>query len=288
MSIQRLRAFWELTKPGITRLVLITTAAGFYLGSRGGIDLLLLFNTLLGTGLVAGGTNALNQHWERDVDARMRRTQRRPLPSGRLRPREALVFAWAISLMGIIYLAAAVNVRAALVVTLSLTSYIFLYTPLKKRTTLATLVGAVPGALPILAGWVASGGAVGRGAWILFAILFLWQLPHFLALAWIYREDYRRGGLATLSVEDPEGNRTGRQAVLYTLALLAVSLLPSVLGLTGGVYLFAALVCGLAFLFYGIRLARNCTEAHASRLFVASIVYLPLLLLIMVADKAPL
>lgn len=183
---ERLRAYWELTKPGITRLVLVTTAVGFYLGSRSGVNLTLLFHTLLGTGLVAAGTNALNQHWERDVDARMRRTCRRPLPSGRLAPHRALAFASTISVLGIVQLVLAVNVRAALVVTLSLASYVFIYTPLKKRTTAATWVGAVPGALPVLAGWVASGSPVGPAAWALFGILFLWQLPHFLSLAWIY------------------------------------------------------------------------------------------------------
>jgi protoheme IX farnesyltransferase len=286
LTTERLRAFWELTKPGITRLVLLTTATGFYLGSRGGVDLLLLGHTLLGTGLVAGGTNALNQYWERDVDARMRRTRRRPLPSGRLAPGQALLFAVAISMLGIVYLGLAVNVRAAAVVTVSLVSYIFLYTPLKKRTTLATLVGAVPGALPMLAGWVAAGGPVGVRAWTLFAILFLWQLPHFLALAWVYREDYRRGGLASLDRADPDGRTTGRQALLYTLALVGVSLLPTLLGLTGAVYLLAAVALGLGFLMCGAGLALACTERRAGRLFMASIAYLPLLLAFMVVDKA--
>lgn len=288
LSRSRVLAHWELTKPGITRLVLITTAAGFYLASRGGVDLLALVHTLLGTGLVAGGTNALNQVCERDVDARMKRTRRRPLPSGRLAPAEALAFAIGISVVGIAYLAVMVNLRTAVVVTLSLTSYIFLYTPLKKRTTWATLVGAVPGALPILAGWTAAGGPIGAGAWALFAILFLWQLPHFLALAWIYREDYRRGGLATLSVADPDGRRTGRQALLYTCALVAASLIPTAIGLTGGVYLIAALVLGLVFLAGGVQVARACTAAHAGRLFTLSILYLPVLLLFMAFDRAPL
>ncbi len=282
----KLRAYWQLTKPGITRLVLVTTAAGFYLASRDGLDFLLLFHTLLGTGLVAGGTNALNQHWERDVDSRMKRTRGRPLPTGRLDPREALVFSTAISVVGIAYLARTVNVEAALIVTLSLVSYIFLYTPLKKRTAGATLIGAVPGALPILAGWVAAGGAVGSAAWTLFAILFLWQVPHFLALGWLYREDYRRGGLVTLSRSDPQGRRTGQQALLSIALLLGVSALPTLLGVVGMMYLLGALVLGAVFLIYGAALAQACTEERARRLFVASIVYLPLLLLIMVVDKA--
>ncbi len=283
---ERLRAYWELTKPGITRLVLVTTAAGFYLGSRAGVDLWLLFHTLLGTGLVAAGTNALNQHWERDVDARMQRTRRRPLPSGRLTPRPALAFASTISVAGIVHLALTVNLKAALVVTLSLASYVFIYTPLKKRTTAATWVGAVPGALPILAGWVASGAPVGPAAWALFGILFLWQLPHFLSLAWIYRDDYRRGGLATLCSADPDGRRTGRQACLFTAALAMVSALPWLLGLVGGLYLLAAVILGLGFFWFGMNLAMSCTERRAAYLFRASIVYLPLLLVVMVIDKA--
>ncbi len=284
---ERLRAYWELTKPGITRLVLVTTAAGFYLGSRGGLDLTLLLHTLLGTGLVAAGTNALNQHWERDVDARMRRTCRRPLPSGRLPPRSALVFASTISVAGIVHLALTVNLRAALVVTLSLASYVFIYTPLKKRTTAATWVGAVPGALPILAGWVAADAPVGAAAWALFGILFLWQLPHFLSLAWIYRDDYQRGGLATLCSADPDGRRTGRQACVYTATLAMISALPWLLGLVGGFYLLAAVILGLGFFWFGISLALSCTERRAARLFRASIVYLPVLLVLMVIDKAP-
>lgn len=283
---KRSRAYWELTKPGITRMVLVTTAAGFYLGSQGGVDLPLLLHTLLGTGLVAAGTNALNQYWERDVDARMRRTRRRPLPSGRLAPRAALVFASSISIAGIAHLALTVNLRAALVVSLSLASYVFIYTPLKKRTTTATLVGAIPGALPVLAGWVASGAAVGPGAWALFGILFLWQLPHFLSLAWIYRDDYLRGGLATLCSADPDGRRTGGQAFAYTAALVMVSALPWLLGLAGGLYLLAAVALGLGFLWFAISLALNCTERRAAQLFRASIVYLPVLLILMVIDKA--
>ncbi len=266
--------------------MLVTAAVGFYLGSRDGLDFGLLFHTLLGTGLVASGTNALNQHWERDIDSRMQRTRGRPLPTGRLHPDEALIFSTAISVIGIAYLAWTVNVEAALVVTLSLASYIFLYTPLKKRTAGATLVGAVPGALPILAGWVAAGGGIGSAAWTLFAILFLWQIPHFLALGWIYREDYQRGGLVALSHSDPRGRRTGQQALLSTALLMGVSALPTLLGLVGMLYLLGALVLGAGFVMYGVALARACTEERAGRLFVASIVYLPLLLLIMVVDKS--
>ena len=280
------RAFWELTKPGITRLVLITTAAGFYLASAGSVDLWLLIQTLLGTGLAAAGTNALNQYWEREADGRMRRTAGRPLPSGRLSERSALLFAAGISVLGIGYLWAAVGLLTAAVVWVSLSSYIFLYTPLKKRTEWSTLVGAVPGALPILAGWTAAGGELNPPAWTLFAILFLWQLPHFLALAWIYRDDYERGGFVTLSVLDSDGQRTGRQAFGYTLALVAVSLLPGMLGIVGWLYSLAALAFGVPFLIVTARMALRCNRVHAGRVFLTSVAYLPALLLFMVIDKA--
>lgn len=283
----RALAYRELTKPGITRLVLLTTTVGFYLASRGAPDLPRLLHTLIGTGLVAAGTNALNQYAERAVDARMRRTGQRPLPSGRLTPAQALRFAVTISLLGLGYLIVTVGLATALIVAFSLASYIFLYTPLKRRTSLATLVGAVPGALPILAGWVAAGGRVGPAAWALCAILFLWQFPHFLALAWLYREDYGRAGLRMLSVLDPDGRRTGRQIVLYTLALLPASLLPSVLGVTGPVYFLGALLLGVLLLLVGAAMARGRTRRQARRLFLASVAYLPALLLLMVLDKLP-
>lgn len=279
-------AFLELTKPRITQLVLLTAAAGFYLGSRGSVDLWLLAHTLIGTALVAGGTNAFNQLRERDVDGRMRRTRNRPLPSGRISPRAAGVFAAAISLAGVCYLGMLVNVLTAGLAAVTLVSYVFLYTPLKAKTSLNTLIGAVPGALPIMGGWTAAGGSVDTAAWALFAILFLWQLPHFLALAWIYRDDYRRGGLAMLSVEDPDGRRTGRMTLLYALALLPVSLLPTLLGVTGPLYFFGALACGVAYAAVGAGLARAATERQAWRLFIASIIYLPTLLTLMVLDKA--
>lgn len=284
--MRRIRLFIELTKPGITRLVVLTTAAGFYLGSRGGLDLVLMVQTLLATGLVAGGTNALNEYWERDVDARMARTRNRPLPSGRLDPAEALVFATVISTAGISWLAWAVSLPAAVVVGASLVTYVFIYTPLKKRTPLSTLIGAVPGALPILAGWVAAGRGVEPAAWALFGILFLWQLPHFLALAWIYREDYRRGGLAMVSVFDPDGRRTAIRALGYTLILVPVSLAPTFLGVTGPLYLSAAAVLGLAFVVGGSRMLSACSDRTARSLFRLSIVYLPVLLLFMTLDKA--
>ncbi len=265
--------------------MLLTAAAGFYLGARGGVDVWLLVHTLVGVALVAAGTNAFNQVRERDVDARMRRTQGRPLPSGRLTPRAAALFAGVISIVGVAYLALAVNLLTAGLAALTLASYVLLYTPLKRTTTLNTLIGAVPGALPIVGGWTAAGGAIGPAVAALFWILFLWQLPHFLALAWIYREDYQRGGLAMLSVHDPDGQRTGRMVLLYALALLPVSLLPTLLGVTGAVYFFGALALGLAYTSVSVAMTRAATPARAWRVFLVSIVYLPALLTLMVVDK---
>jgi len=249
------------------------------------VSLPLLIHTLVGTALVAAGTNAFNQLRERDVDALMHRTAARPLPSGRLTPRAAGAFAGVISVGGVVWLAAFVNLTTAALATLTLLSYVFLYTPMKRRTSLNTLVGAVPGALPIVGGWTAAGGAPGPAVLALFWILFLWQLPHFLALAWIYRDDYRRGGLVMLGVDDEDGRRTGRMALLYAAALLPVSLLPSLLGVTGAWYFFGALALGIAYAAVGATLVRGATAKQAWRLFVASIIYLPSLLTLMVLDK---
>jgi len=269
--------------------VVLTAAAGFYLGSeRGvgvGVDLGLLLRTLLGTALVAAGTNAFNQWRERDVDARMHRTRGRPLPSGRITPRAAAAFAGIISVAGVAYLAFAVNLLTAGLAALTLASYVLLYTPLKRTTTLNTLIGAVPGALPIVGGWTAAGGNLGPAVATLFWILFLWQLPHFLALAWIYREDYRRGGLAMLSVQDFDGRHTGWMVLLYATALLPVSLLPTLLGVTGPLYFFGALALGLAYAGASVALTRAVTAPRAWRVFFVSIVYLPALLTLMVLDK---
>jgi len=278
--------FLALTKPSITRLVVLTAAAGFYLGSRGPVDLALLLHTLGGTGLVAGGTNALNQWWERDVDARMHRTRGRPLPAGRLAPAVALAFALGISVLGIAWLAWMVNGITALLAALTLSSYVLCYTPLKKRTPLNTLVGAVPGALPILGGWTAATGSFAVPAWLLFGVLFLWQLPHFLALAWMYREDYRRGRLRMLSLDDPDGSRTGRKATAWSLALVAVSLLPAASGLTAAAYAPAAGVLGLVLVGLGAAMALRPSPRRARQLFLGSVLYLPLLMLALVAWKA--
>ncbi len=277
--------FLELTKPRITLMVLVTTLVGFYLGLKGSVPLALLSNTLLGTALVAGGASAFNMYVERHFDAMMKRTVARPLPAGRLQAREALLFALIITIAGVAYLFAFVNTLTALVATVTFASYLFLYTPLKRRTWLCTLVGAVPGALPAAMGWTAITGRLSLGAWILFAIVFLWQLPHFYAIGWIYREDYARAGYPMLSVIDSNGARTSRQAGLYILLLMLVTAVPTIIGLAGLVYLVGALILGMIFLAYGLLFARSRDCTSARRLFMASIGYLPILLILLVADK---
>ena len=275
----------ELTKPGITALVLVTTAVGFYLASPGAPDPWLALHALWGTGLLAAGTNALNQYAEREIDAGMKRTRERPLPAGRLRPLTALLFSAGISLLGAVHLAVFVNPLTALLGTAALVIYIFAYTPLKRRTPLCTVVGAVPGAIPPMMGWTAVRGELDLAALVLFGIVFLWQMPHFYAIAWLYRQDYARAGFPMLPTVEGGDERTARQIVLYTAALLAVSLLTTVLDLTGAIYFFGALTLGLAFLALGVALARGRTGLEARRLFFGSIVYLPVLLVLMVVDK---
>jgi protoheme IX farnesyltransferase len=279
--------YLELTKPRVTLMVVITMAFGFYLGARGEMNWLLLFHAVIGTALVAGGTSALNQYFEREIDAKMLRTKNRPLPAGRLQPREALLFSLAISIAGIVHLMLAVNWLTALLAALTLMSYVFLYTPLKQKSSLSTVVGAIPGALPPLGGWTAARGELSLEGWVLFAILFLWQLPHFLAIAWIYREDYRRGGLPMLTVVDPDGDSAGRQIISNCLALLPVSLLPTILGMAGRLYFIGALALSLFFLGCGIAVMRHRTNADVRRLLRASLVYLPMLLALMALDKTP-
>jgi protoheme IX farnesyltransferase len=275
-----------LTKPGITRHILVTTAAGFYMAAPvGGLDLILLLHMLIGAALASSGTLALNQYVEREIDALMRRTSGRPLPSGRLRPGEALRFATGLALAGLAYQAFLVNWTAALITAATLISYVFIYTPLKRRTSLNTLVGAVPGALPILAGWAATGRGLDLGGWLLFAIMFHWQIPHFLALAWLYREDYRKGGFLMLSAVDPDGRRTSRQIVNYAAMLLPVSLLPSAIGLTGPLYFSGAFLLGAAFLLVGLMTLTRPDDTWSRRLFFTSVIYLPFLLLLMVIGK---
>ena len=274
----------ELSKPRITQLVVLTTAAGYYLGSRGPFRLGVFAATLAGTALVAAGTNAFNMIRERDIDAHMRRTRDRPLPSGKVSERAAFVFAAVTAAAGIAILAWLVNLVTAALAALTLVSYVWFYTSLKTRSTLNTLVGAVPGALPVLGGWTAAGGALSPPAFALFWTLFLWQLPHFLALAWMYREDYRTAQLRMLSVEDAGGRRTARMALLYAVALVPVSLLPTLLGVTGTVYFWGALLLGLAYVAAGVLMVVDVNR-RAWAVFVTSIVYLPLLLTLAVLDK---
>lgn len=274
----------ELSKPRITQLVVLTAAAGYYLGSRGPFRLGIFLATLAGTALVAAGTNAMNMIRERDIDARMRRTRSRPLPAGRVSPRTATLFAVAAATAGLAVLVVWVNLLTAALAALTLASYVWAYTSLKRRSTLNTLVGAVPGALPVLGGWTGAGGSLDPAAWALFWTLFLWQLPHFLALAWMYREDYRTAQLRMLSVEDVDGRRTAKMALLYAVALVPVSLLPSLFGVTRVVYFTGALVLGFAYVAASLLMLRD-PDRRAWGVFVASIVYLPALLTLAVLDK---
>lgn len=275
----------ELTKPRLILMVLVTTGVGFYLGAGGGTDAFGIVPTLIGTALAAAGTLALNQYIERDVDGQMERTRRRPLPAGRLQPRQALVFGTGLTVAGLAYLAIAVNVLCSVVTLLITVSYLFAYTPLKRYTPLCTLVGAVPGALPPVTGWTAARDGLGIEAWVLFSILFLWQLPHSLAIARLYRDDYARGGIKLLPVVEPDSKSTARQVVMNCLALLAVGLLPTLVGLAGPIYFTAALTFGLVFLGYGIAFARAPGAPSARQLLLASLLYLPALLLVMALDK---
>ena len=280
----RLHDFLELTKPGITRMVALTTAAGFAL-VPGPFQLVRFIHALIGTALVAAGAGALNQHFERRVDARMARTRERPLAAGRVQPASALAFGLALGAIGTAYLAFFTTLAAALLALGSLASYWLVYTPLKPRTSISTIIGGSPGARPILIGWAATGEPLGPAAWTLFGIMFLWQIPHFLALAFIYREDYRRGGLAMLSVDDTDGESTSRQAVVYALALIPVSLLPPAYGLGGLAYFACALALGLAFLALALRLQRQRDLRSARRLFFGSLLYLPGVLTALVVDR---
>jgi len=278
-------AYIALTKPDVTFLVVITTLAGFYLGSPGALNWMALLNTIAGTMLVAGGTAALNQYIEREMDAVMRRTASRPLPSGQLQPREVLAFGAATILAGAIWLALAVNALACLVALATTALYLGAYTPLKKRTTLATAVGAIPGALPPVIGWVAARGSFSLGGWVLFAILFFWQFPHFMSIAWIYREDYARAGIRMLPVVDSKGDATFRQIVCASVILVWVSALPSVIGMAGMPYFFGALVLGMLLLQVGLWANRSRSNARAKFLMHATVAHIPLLLIWMILDK---
>jgi heme o synthase len=275
----------ELVKPRITSMVMLTALVGFVMGSRGALDLGRLASMLVGTGLVAAGASTLNMLLERRTDALMRRTQNRPLPAGRLRPLEALAWGAILTVSGIAFLAWRSGPLPTLVALVTWASYLFLYTPLKTRTSLSTVVGALPGALPPVIGWAAARGHIDAGAFVLFAILFLWQIPHFLAIAWIYREDYARGGLPMLPVVDPAGLVTGRQAVANTLALSIVSLAPAFGGMAGSIYLAGALALGVMFTAAAVWAAVKRTPAAARGLFLASLAYLSILCTLLIVDR---
>jgi len=275
----------DLVKARLTTLVLLTTLAGFYLGWRGAMDFALAFHVLAATALLAAGAAALNQLLEREYDAKMRRTQNRPLPSGRLQPVTVMLFGGACATGGLLYLALAVNPLTSIIGAVTLISYLFIYTPLKRVTWLNTNIGAIPGALPALMGWTAARGELSVEGWALFAIVAFWQIPHFMAIAWIYRDEYARAGFKMLPVVEPAGRRTGEQSVSHTLALLAVSLSPFVFKLAGPVYFTGALVLGMGYSWCAIQFSRQLTLARARMLFLASILYLPLLLALMVWDK---
>jgi protoheme IX farnesyltransferase len=277
--------FADLVKARLTTLVLLTTFVGFYIGGRGAQNFALMFHTLFGTALVAAGAAALNQLLEREYDAKMRRTASRPLPSGRLQPATVAIFGGVCSVAGLIYLALLANLLTSVLGAVTLVSYLFIYTPLKRVTWTNTLVGAIPGALPPLMGWTAARNELGGEGWALFAILAFWQLPHFFAIAWMYRDDYAKAGFIMLPNVDADGSRTGQQAVINTLALFAASLCPFFFKMAGTTYLVAAILLGAGFLFYAVQFSRQLTVVRARQLFLASIIYLPLLLTALVWDK---
>lgn len=289
-----MREYIELTKPRITWLILMSTGIGYFFGLPGAaswleflkaIPLLTLFHTVLGTGLIASGTAALNQWYEREADRHMRRTANRPLPSGKLPASRALAFGIALSVAGFLELWLGVNLLSAGVGAFTLASYLFLYTPMKQRTWWSTTVGAIPGAMPPVIGYAAAAGGLTRESWVLFAILFLWQFPHFYSIAWMYREDYARAGIKMLPVVEPDGRSTARQIVLYGIALIPVSLVPSMLGMSGRLYLVGALLLGLWFLYSGVRVAVERSIVRARGVLVTSVLYLPLIYGLMLLDR---
>jgi protoheme IX farnesyltransferase len=277
--------YLALTKPDVSFLVVMTTVAGYALGTRGPLDWLRMAHTVFGTTLIAAGTSALNHYFERDTDALMRRTASRPLPSGQLRPREAFWFALSLLVFGALYLALATNALATLLGIATSIAYLCAYTPLKRRTTLATFVGAFPGAVPPLIGWAAARGTLNLEAWFLFAMLFLWQFPHFDAIAWVYREDYKRAGIKMLPVVDPEGTRTFREILMTAALLVPVSLLPAVTGLAGARYFFGAVVVGIMLVEVCLWAAASKSNIRAKWLMHATVLHLPVLLGLLIYDK---
>lgn len=280
-----MKDYLELTKPRVIWLILMSAGIGYWFGLRGVLDGLVLLHAVSGTGLLAAGTFTLNQWYEREADAKMRRTRLRPLPAGRIRPARAFWFGVALAALGFVQLWLGANLLAALLGLFTLLSYLLAYTPLKQRSRHSTTVGAVPGAMPPLIGYAAASGTLTAEAWVLFAILFLWQFPHFYSIAWMYRDDYARAGIRMLPVVEPDGESTARQIVLASLLLIPVSLLPGLMSMTGRVYLGGALLLGAGFLHYGLRVARERTISRARGVLLASVFYLPLLYCLMLVDR---
>jgi protoheme IX farnesyltransferase len=286
-----MKDYIALTKPRITWLILMSTGVGYFFGAQAGWHgwsswhWLTLVHTIIGTGLIASGTAALNQWMERVADGKMRRTQARPLPSGRLEPAPALIFAIGISAAGFADLWFGANPLAALLGLFTLLTYLFIYTPLKQRSPHSTTFGSLPGAMPPLIGFAAASGTLTWDAWVLFAILFLWQFPHFYAIAWMYKEDYARAGILMLPVVEPDGKSTARRILLYSIALIPISLMPKFFAMAGNVYLYGALALGLAFVYYGLRIRWDRTRQQARHVLLASVVYLPVLFSLMLFDR---
>jgi protoheme IX farnesyltransferase len=273
-----------LTKPRITWLILMSTAIGYYFGHQGAWHIWTIFHALIGTGLIASGTAALNQWYEREADEKMRRTQARPIPSGRIAPAKAFWFGVALEIIGSLELWLGVNALTSLLGVITIVLYLFAYTPLKQKTWWSTTIGAFPGAIPPLIGFAAAANTLTAEAWALFAILFFWQFPHFYAIAWMYREDYSRAGIQMLPVVEPDGESTARQILIYSVLLIPISLLPKWLGMTGSVYMAGALVMGILFLYAGVRVTLDRTRVRARRVLLASVLYLPILYGLMVLD----
>lgn len=282
----RVKDYAELTKPRITWLILMSTAVGYYFGHQGAWHLWPILHAILGTGLIASGTAALNQWYEREADEKMRRTQGRPIPSGRITPNRAFRFGVALEVIGTAELWFGVNALTSLLGIATILLYLCAYTPLKQKTWWSTTVGAIPGAMPPLIGYAAAADRLTPEAWALYAILFLWQFPHFYAIAWMYREDYSRAGIRMLPVVEPDGQSTSRQILIYSALLIPISLLPNWLGMAGSVYFVGALAMGLMFLYSGVRVTVDRTRVRARRVLLASVIYLPVLYSLMVLDPA--
>ena len=288
MSGRVLGEYLELTKPRITLFILMSMAIGFFCAEHlvGSFSWLVLFHALMGTALLASGTAALNQWYEREGDGKMRRTRQRPIPSGRMTPKAAFEFGLVLSIFGFLELWFGANLLTALLGAFTEFTYLFLYTPLKKISPHSTTIGAIPGAMPPLIGYAAASGLLNWEAGVLYAILFLWQFPHFYAIAWMYREDYERAGIRMLPVVEPDGESTARRILWYSLALIPISLIPKFLSMTGNLYLFGALALGLFFLYAGVRVSFDRTRQRARAVLLASVVYLPVLYGLMLLDRS--